>query len=163
MQVKLLIVALLFVTNKFTPVETPDSSDKNDEYFKTEMLRLVNQIRSEGCYCGKKYMSPAPPLTWNPKLEKAAKSHAKDMNVNKFISHRGSNGSKISDRIGATNYNWSVVGENVSWGQKTVEGAVLGWKSSAGHCINLMSKEFNEIGAANEGHFWVQNFGRQQE
>ena len=108
-------------------------------------------------------MPPAPPLRWNTKLERAAKSHAKDMNSNKFIGHRGSDGSKISDRIYAANYLWKAVGENVSWGHRTVESAVLGWKDSPSHCMTLMNSGYEEIGAANEGKFWVQDFGRKME
>ena len=32
------------------------------------MLDAVNQLRSQGCYCGRKYMQAAEPLTWNDTL-----------------------------------------------------------------------------------------------
>lgn len=162
MHINLLFSALIVLgvnlsTDKFTRQSV---AQNKDDQFKTEMLDLVNQIRSEGCYCGKKYMPPAPPLEWNNKLEKAAKAHALDMNSNKFIGHRGSDGSKIGDRIFAADYLWRAVGENVNWGARTVEGAVYGWKDSPSHCFNLMSTSYTEMGAANAGRFWVQNFGR---
>jgi uncharacterized protein YkwD len=160
----MLAVFLFFGFNHSTDenILQPKTKNSND-LFKTEMLDLVNQIRSEGCFCGKRYMPPAPALKWNSKLEKAAISHAKDMNSNKFIGHRGSDGSKIGDRISEASYSWKAIGENVNWGARSVEDAVLGWKGSTGHCINLMSTSFEEIGAANDGRFWVQNFGRKME
>jgi uncharacterized protein YkwD len=160
---KLLLIAFLILGINLSAVENINQPANNDEYFKTEMLKLVNQIRSEGCQCGKRYMPPAPPLVWNAKLAKAAKSHAKDMNTNKFIGHRGSNGSKISERISSADYKWRAVGENVSWGPRTVEGAVLGWKDSPSHCITLMSASYKEMGAASDGKFWVQDFGQKME
>ncbi len=157
---KLLLLAFLIFGINPPVDEFSIQSANNDENFKVEMLKLVNQIRSEGCQCGKYYMPPAPPLQWNSKLEKAAKLHAKDMNANNFIGHRGSNGSKISDRIRSAGYYWGAVGENVSWGYKSLEGAVLGWKESPDHCVTLMSASYKDFGAAKEGIFWVQNFGR---
>lgn len=160
---KLLLVSFLILGINLSAFESLIESSNNDENFKTEMLRLVNQIRSEGCQCGRRYMPPAPPLEWNNKLTKAARLHAKDMNTEKFIGHRGSNGSKISERITATEYKWKAVGENVSWGPRTAEGAVLGWKDSPNHCLTLMSTSYKEMGAASDGKFWVQNFGQEME
>ena len=161
MHIKLLFVAFL-IAGFTLPVDNPlAQSSTTDDSFKTEMLNLVNQIRSEGCQCGKRYMPPAPPLQWNPSLEKAAIIHAKDMNTNKFIGHKGSDGSKIGERIDQAGYNWEAVGENVSWGSRTVKGAVNGWKESPSHCITMMSASYQEMGAANDGKFWVQDFGRQ--
>ena len=155
MHVKLLFIAFLIFGFNHSPDEKLQEIENktNPDKFITEMLKIVNQIRSEGCNCGKRYMPAAPPLQWNTKLEKAATSHAKDMNANKFIGHRGSDRSKISERIYATGYDWRAVGENVSWGPRTVERAVLGWKDSPNHCITLMSSSYKEMGAANDGNF----------
>ena len=162
MQIKLFLIAFLLVG--INPPADQNArqveNKKGNDTFRSEMLKLVNQIRSEGCQCGNRYMPPAPALQWNTNLAKAAKSHAIDMNTNKFIGHRGSNGSRIGDRIYAADYFWKAVGENVSWGARTVRGAVLGWKDSPSHCITMMSQSYKEIGAANDGKFWVQNFGR---
>jgi uncharacterized protein YkwD len=165
MHKKLLLVAFLVLGINLLANENSIQLENktNDAVFKTEMLKLVNQIRSEGCRCGRRRMPPAPPLQWNNKLENAAKAHAKDMNYNKFFGHRGSDGSKIGERITAANYYWRAVGENVSWGYRTVERAVLGWKDSPSHCMTLMSPDYKEMGAANEGKFWVQEFGRKMD
>ena len=165
MHIKLLFLAFLifgFNHSAYEHLQQNENKTKKD-HFKTEMLEIVNQIRSEGCQCGKRYMPAVPPVQWNTKLEKAATSHVKDMNTNKFLGHKGSDRSKISERIDAAGYDWMAVGENVSWGPRSVEEAVLGWKDSAGHCMTLMSSSYKEIGAANDGKFWVQNFGQKME
>jgi uncharacterized protein YkwD len=159
---KLLLVAFLVLGINLLANENSflSESTANDAVFKSEMLKMVNQIRSQGCRCGNWIMPPVAPLQWNNKLEKAAKAHAKDMNSNKFFGHRGSDGSKIGERIAAADYYWKAVAENVSWGHRTIEGAVRGWKNSPSHCMTLMSPDYKEMGAANDGKFWVQEFGQ---
>ena len=146
---------------KANPVPKTTPKSEIPAAFRNEMLELVNEIRAEGCTCGDRVMPPAPPLKWNGKLAQAALGHAKDMDKNNFIGHKGSDGSKISDRVSRAKYAWRAVGENVSWNAPTVAGAVQGWKDSPGHCQNMMNKSFKEIGAAWEGAYMVQVFGRQ--
>jgi len=165
MHIKLLFLAfLIFGFNHSAYEKLQQNENKsNNDHFNIEMLEIVNQVRSEGCKCGRRYMPPVPPVQWNTKLEKAATSHVKDMNTNKFLGHKGSDRSKISERIDAAGYDWMAVGENVSWGPRSVKEAVLGWKDSAGHCMTLMSSSYNEMGAAKDGKFWVQNFAQKME
>ena len=130
------------------------------ENIKASMLEEVNNLRRTGCKCGDKTMPPVPELKWNDKLEKSALRHAKDMMENELMGHTGSDGSQPDERITATGYRWSVIGENVAFGYSTVEDALEGWKSSQAHCHNIMDPEFSEIGAAQQGIYWVQDFGR---
>ena len=39
------------------------------------------------------------PLRWNPELAKAAKEHAEDIGSKGILSHEGSNGSTVKDRL----------------------------------------------------------------
>ena len=138
----------------------PDSMTIPNSW-KQEMLDEVNKIRKAGCRCGRQYLPPAPPVSWNNKLEKATQLHAKDMDEHNFMGHRGSNGSDIGDRAAKAKYNWQLVAENVSWNYDTPSDAVLGWKTSPGHCRNMMGAGYKEMGAAKQGLFWAQMFGRQ--
>lgn len=106
-------------------------------------------------------MPPAPPVSWNEQLSKAAKRHAEDMDTHHFIGHIGHDGSKISERVARTQYPWRAIGENISWNANTIEQAILGWKDSPGHCVTMMSRSFKEMGAAHQGRYMVQVFGRQ--
>jgi len=145
--------------NKITDVEKMNSAE--DDY-KVELLKLVNDLRKKGCRCGRKRMRPVPPLRWNSLLEKAALAHAKDMRRNDFFEHRGSNGSKVSERIERVGYDWNAVGENIFWGSIDVHQAFLSWKKSKSHCKTMMNGDYKEMGAAISGKYWVQDFGRQQ-
>lgn len=126
---------------------------------KQAMLDEVNRLRSKGCHCGRKYMPPAKPLRWNPRLEKAALSHARDMERNDFFEHRGSDGSSIGNRADRVGYRWRAVGENIAAGYDSFQDVLLGWKDSPSHCRNLMSSSYTEMGVASIGGMWVQDLG----
>lgn len=145
--------------NKNTGNEKVESTDDS---YKTELLKLVNDLRKKGCRCGRKRMRPVPPLKWNPLLEKAALAHARDMEQNDFFKHKGSNGSKVSQRIEKTGYDWRAVAENIFWGSTDAHQAFLSWKKSKSHCKTMMNGDYKEMGAAFSGKYWVQDFGTQQ-
>jgi len=137
--------------------------DIAQDVIKTSMLEEVNKLRRSGCNCGEDTMPPVPDLVWNEQLEKAAGRHAKDMSGNNLSGHTGSNGSSPFDRISDAGYHWSACGENVAYGYASVKDVVAGWKTSPGHCRNMMDAGFRELGAAREGTYWVQDFGRVQQ
>lgn len=136
----------------FFPAETGN--------FRNDMLAYVNALRTKGCKCNGVQMPIVPALKWNTLLEAAAVRHAKDMSATKKFSHTGSDGSTMSVRVTATGYKWSSLGENIAWGYTTLPAVINGWVASAGHCKNMMSANFTELGAAKVGTYWVQDFGK---
>ena len=63
-------------------------------------------------------------------------------------------------------YSFQAAGENIAAGQTTPQEVVDGWMQSPGHCSNIMSPSFTEIGVgyvlAPQGqlpHYWTQTFG----
>ncbi len=126
---------------------------------KQTMLDAVNRLRAKGCHCGRRYMPPVGPVKWNAKLERAALSHASDMRRNNFFGHTGSDGSSIGKRADRAGYKWAAVGENIAEGYGSFENTLLAWKVSPGHCRNLMSGGFKEMGVAVLDDLWVQDFG----
>lgn len=76
------------------------------------------------------------------------------------MSHVGSDGSTPDTRIAATGYRASWWGENVAAGSETVDEVMDAWLKSAGHCSNIMSSNFTELGVGEAGHYWTQVFGR---
>ena len=87
------------------------------------------------------------------------------MATNNFFSHTGSDGLSVSNRVDATGYEWSTVGENIAAGQSTVTQVVQGWLNSEGHCRNIMNANFTELGAervdstsADFSTYWTQVF-----
>jgi len=126
---------------------------------KAVLLQLVNDARKKGCNCGDTYYAPAPALTWNDQLEKAAYNHSTDMYQKKYFSHIGSDGSGSGERISAVGYSWKYYGENIAFGYSAEKDVVAGWLTSPGHCSNIMNKNFREMGVAKAGEYWTQDFG----
>ncbi len=160
----IVFLSLSFLSNSSESIHNKDftitKNDFNDKKaFKYEMLTLVNQLRKNGCKCGRKRMRPVPTVRWNDLLERAALNHAKDMTARQFFEHKGSNGSSISERIEKTGYNWQAVGENIFRGEGDAEEVFKTWKESVQHCKNMMDKDYQEMGVAKDGQYWVQDFG----
>lgn len=83
-----------------------------------------------------------------------------------YFSHSGRDGSHVAERASRTGYPWRAIGENIAAGQMQADAAVQGWLNSPGHCANLMSPTYTEMGAAfavnsrsSAGIYWVQVFG----
>jgi uncharacterized protein YkwD len=136
--------------------------------FEADALRLVNQQRAAGASCGSRgSFAPAAALTWNAQLATAAYGHSRDMADNNYFSHDSLDGRTMADRIDATGYAWSTIGENIAAGYGSVQSVVSGWMASDGHCANLMNPRFTEFGLAcarNDASqyriYWTQNLGR---
>lgn len=71
-----------------------------------------------------------------------------DMAINQLFSHTGSDGSTHGERITREGYDWRTYGENIAVGYPTVSDVMQGWLGSEGHCRNIMTPDFAEIGAA---------------
>lgn len=121
------------------------------EPYMTELLDLVNQDRaSEGL----------DPVCLNAKLLEAAKIHNDDMINNDFFSHTGSDNSAPWDRVSAVGYPWVTVGENIAWGQTSVESVHNAWMNSPGHRANILNSDFKQMGIAKGDGLikWTQKF-----
>lgn len=148
-----------------TPLQFPQLGDRRAVMAK--VLELTNQARSRARRCGDRALAAAPPLRANPQLEQAASLHAKDMAQHEYLEHAGRDGSTPAQRVSRAGYDWRSVGENIAAGQGTAEDVVDDWLSSPGHCANLMSPDFTEMGvayavnmASRPAIYWAQEFGR---
>lgn len=124
------------------------------------ILSLVNQNRRNGCLCGSQNMPPVAPLTLNAKLTAAAQAHSDDQARVGIMQHKGSDGSSVGTRVTRAGYTWRNVGENVAWNYPDAEAVMNGWLNSPGHCQNLMSANFTEMGMAETNLYWTQVFAR---
>ena len=131
------------------------------------VLDLVNQARATPRYCGNQLFNAARPLRWNNSLAEASRLHSEDMARNNYFSHTGRDGSNPAQRVQRAGYRPRSTGENIAAGwQLKPEDAVAGWIKSPGHCANLMSPAFIEMGVAfavnpgsRMGVYWTQTFG----
>jgi len=137
--------------------------------FENQVLTLVNQKRAAGATCGGVYKPPVPALTLDTRLRCASRKHSKDMAINNFFSHTGSNGSTFTQRITSAGYTYSYAGENIGAGYSTPSAAVTGWMNSSGHCNNIMNPNYKHLGVgyyyrssgSTYAHYWTQDFGAQ--
>jgi uncharacterized protein YkwD len=130
------------------------------------VLALVNEARAKPQRCGAQVFAAVPPLRINPALYGIANAHAADMARYSYFSHTGRDGSTVDGRATRAGYPWRAIGENIAAGQMTVDTVVQGWINSPGHCANIMSPAFREMGAAfvvntesSQGIYWAQVFG----
>ena len=84
-------------------------------------------------------------LSYNRKLENAAKSHAEDMVAKGFFSHNGSNGSDVGERVRNAGYEWCFVAENIAKGQNGLDAVMSAWAQSKGHRANMLSRKAKEF------------------
>ena len=130
------------------------------------MVGLVNQLRATGATCGTTTHSAVGPVTMNQYLREAARNHSQDMADQDYFTHDSLDGRTPWDRIAATAYQGSPVGENIAAGNSTAQATFTQWLNSPGHCRNMMNGNANEMGvgyATGPGRFtdyWTQNFGR---
>lgn len=124
--------------------------------FECEVFRLTNDERA---------IHGLPELAWNALLFDAAHSHSVDMATHDNMSHTGSNGSRPSDRISDSGYEFQAYGENVAYNYANPAAVVAGWMGSPGHRQNILNENFCELGVglaysdANDP-YWTQNFAR---
>ncbi|MEH6532859.1 MAG: CAP domain-containing protein [Photobacterium frigidiphilum] len=149
------------------PSPSPLPPPAPDTGFQGEMLAAVNAARATQQDCGGTIMPPVPALTWDAQLEQAAYTHSNDMANYNFFSHTGSDGSSVSTRVTTQGYTWSSVGENIAAGQKDVDAVMTSWIDSPGHCLNIMSANFTQMGASfvtnsstQYGIYWTQVFAK---
>ncbi|GAB2691040.1 hypothetical protein GCM10027037_12820 [Mucilaginibacter koreensis] len=162
MQSGLIVAAAFLLTITAAAQWQPVTSAKRG--FKQEFLKRINAVRAQGCNCGGTYMPPAAPLTWNDNLENAAAGHAADMADQQYFSHTSKDGRNMEDRMVLGGYTIKgfksfMVGENIAWGQRSIDEVMKGWIASPGHCKNLMNAGFKEVGVAENNNYWVQDFG----
>lgn len=154
------IPVVIFISCKEEEIVSKQAEDYNLN--RHQILRLINDVRLEGCTCGSENMAPAEPLRWNDNLARAALSHSKDMNANNHFNHIGTDGTSFTDRMLQQGYAFQTGGENIAFGYGTEEEVVNGWLDSPGHCRNIMNPSYTEMGVARDGNYWTQVFGTPQ-
>ncbi len=146
------VVLLLYGCGKNSEIVYVLASDsyrcEQFDVTREKMIFLINRARARSRNCGYKIFTPAGRVTWNPTLARAALDHSVDMATGNFVSHEGSDGSHVADRVEEVDYEWVSVGENISAGRESSEEVVAAWLRSPEHCENIMRQSFTEIGGA---------------
>jgi len=133
------------------------------------VLARINQVRASGANCGSDgVFGAAAPVAWNDKLTLAAEGHSQDMAAKNYFSHTSADGRTLADRVDATGYAWSSLGENIAAGYPGINAVMDAWIASPGHCANLMNSDFAEVGvvcvpggaADTYSTYWTMDLGR---
>lgn len=116
------------------------------------ILSAVNALRAD---------ADRAALTYSTRLQRVAEIHARDMAARGFFSHRGSDGSTLSDRARRVGYGFCFIAENIAKGQRPQQAVMESWVNSRGHRRNMLDRRASEIGLARaEGALWVMVLGR---
>lgn len=107
---------------------------------------LLNQARAQA---GLGAVSP------DARLERAAATHAADMAARGAMSHRGSNGSTVAQRVRGAGYSFALVAENIGEGFGSEQAVFQAWQGSSGHRANQLNPRITEYGLARSGAYWV--------
>ncbi len=144
-----------------TPITAPPAASPTGgvsaEAWVSSMLARVNAERAN---------AGLGPLQLCGNLGTAAQRHSDDQAARSVMSHTGSNGSTMAQRVQAAGYvGWNALAENVAAGQPTVDSVVSAWMGSAGHRANLLSATYVHVGfgratSSSGTPYWTQDFGR---
>lgn len=114
--------------------------------FESSFLTRINQYRAKGANCRTAgQFEAARPLVWNAMLHQAATGHSQEMATKNHFSHTSLDGRTMLNRINATGYNPSAIGENIAASDSTLIAVVDGWMASDHHCANVMKAAFRDV------------------
>ena len=100
----------------------------------------------------------AGPVAPNARLQRAAQSHATDMEQRGYFSHQspgGPNGTSMRDRVAASGYRACAAAENIAQGQDTEAEVMAAWRESSGHRRNMLGARYADYGLGRSGETWV--------
>jgi uncharacterized protein YkwD len=119
----------------------PACSPTGNVSFESALLDLINQERQN---------QGLRPYNLQSQLQAAARAHSTDMACNSFVSHTGSDGSTVRDRIARQGYSWTWAGENIyatgNISSSAPQQVFDWWMNSAPHRANLLSPNYTDIG-----------------
>jgi uncharacterized protein YkwD len=141
-------------------VSSTASCNGGNASFEAQVRSLINDDRAN---------AGAPALSNNGSLASAARAHSKDMAINNYMSHTGSDGSGPDQRIQAAGYSFSAYGETIFGGNgpyNSPYSAVSGWMGSTDHREIMLSSTYTDVGIGywcdpnNPFGYFTADFGR---
>ncbi len=119
--------------------------------FETEVVRLVNEIRTK---------NGLKALTEDWELSRVARYKSQDMKDNRYFSHNSPVYGSPFDMIKNFGISYRTAGENIAKGQSTPQAVVNAWMNSSGHRANILNSSYTRIGVGYvaNGRYWTQMF-----
>jgi uncharacterized protein YkwD len=103
-------------------------------------------------------------LAENGALLNAATEHSTFQAKSNTMTHTGSGGSSLGQRLSNAGYQYSIGAENVAMGYGNCADVIKGWMNSPGHRANILNAKVSEIGvsavaASNGSIYWTMDLG----
>lgn len=123
----------------------------NPETAKSDVFNSVNNERAK---------NGLGSLERHSGLDTVAHDHSLDMQSMSNLSHTGSDGSGVGERISRAGISYSTAGENVARGQTSAQQVMNSWMDSPGHRANILNPAYTHIGigVVTPGYWWTQVF-----
>lgn len=82
-----------------------------------------------------------------------------------YFAHENPQGPTLAARLAAVGYAYRAYGENIAAGYASLDVVMAGWLQSPGHCANIMSANFTEVGLALQTGgsyrtYWTMDLGK---
>jgi uncharacterized protein YkwD len=106
---------------------------------RTAVVCLINQERAA---------HGLPALRADRRLNDSSQSWSNRMVATRTFTH----GTNFAGRISAAGFRWSSAGENIATGFMTPRQVVNGWMASTGHCENILSPTYRDVGTGVNRH-----------
>ena len=119
--------------------------------FEQEVIRLVNQIRTE---------NGLNTLSYNWELARVARYKSQDMKDNGYFAHNSPIYGTPFQMIKNFGISYRSAGENIAKGYTTPQAVVNAWMNSSGHRANILNAGYTQIGVGYvaSGNYWTQMF-----
>lgn len=101
-----------------------------------------------------------PGLTRSAALQRAAEAHARDMARMGDMTHTGSDGSSVGDRVKRQGYRFGRVAENIAETGRGADRVMELWIASPPHRRNMLLRDVTQYGLAQSGDYWALVVGR---
>lgn len=96
-----------------------------------------------------------PALQPSQALAAAATTHARDVARLQTVTHVGSDGSEVGQRVTAAGYAYRHVHENVGWTPCGFDFVLQSWTGSPAHLQTMVRTDVTEYGIGRSGDYWV--------
>ena len=132
-------------------VLTVPEVDASVSAFENEVIRLINEIRTE---------KGLKTLAANWELSRVARFKSQDMKDYRYFSHISPTYGSPFQMIKAFGLSFRTAGENIAYGQRSPKAVVNAWMNSSGHRANILNGAYSEIGVGYvaDGNYWTQMF-----
>lgn len=101
-----------------------------------------------------------PELRRSRQLDAAARRHAADIARMGRLTHEGSDGSQVGQRVKAAGYTMRRVAENAAWTPNGFDRVLEIWENSPKHRKNMLRRDVEDYGLAKSGDYWVLVVGK---